>query len=466
VPIRLRLAIIFAAAAAVAAALGGWIFVGTLSNSLHSSLMAELQTRAGTVSQQLQNASPVGGRISLGGPDLADSQPITQVVSNGGKVLATSGPTSGLLSPTQLQLARHGSITYESRLPGTDASSLILAEPASDGKPFIVVVGASLATVNSAVQRVETEILVGGIVGVLAAGVAAWFLARAALTPVERMRRQATAISALDQQATLEVPHTRDEVAALATTFNDLLRRLQDALRRQRSFVAVAGHELRTPLAILTSELELAGRPGRSRAELALAIEEATGETDRLVQLAEDLLVLAQSDESASFVQLGDTDLVPVIGLVMAASESRLRARDVSLHLSAPAVLVATADATRIRQAIENVVDNAIRFSPAGSTVTITLRRDGDAAVVEVVDQGPGLPPDFLPRAFERFSRPDGNRDRNHGGSGLGLAIVQTIVHAHGGHVEIGNAPEGGAQVTLCVPAPERGPTAAHDGLS
>ena len=462
-PIRLRLAIVFAAATAFAAALGGWIFVGVLSSSLHNSLVAELQTRAGTVSQQLQNAPPSGGQLSPSGPELADSQPITQVVGTGGRVLATSGLSSSLLSPTQLGQARHGTITYERLLPGADTSSLILAEPASDGKPFIVVVGASLANVNSAVRRVEAEILVGGIVGVVAAGVAAWFLARAALVPVERMRRQATAISVQDQEATLEVPHTGDEVAALATTFNDLLQRLQGALARQRTFVAVAGHELRTPLAILKSELELAGRPGRSEAELATAITEAAGETDRLVHLAEELLTLAEGDESTSFVNVAPIDLVPIVGFVLTASEAQSKAAGVTVCLSAPTALMATADPTRIRQAIENVVDNALRFSPTGSVVTITVRQNGDSAVVEVLDQGPGIAPDFIPRAFERFSRPDNNRDRGHGGAGLGLAIVQTIVQAHRGHVAIGNAPSGGTRVTLHIPAPDRGTTGEPD---
>jgi signal transduction histidine kinase len=454
-PVRLRLAIVLAVATAVAAALGGWVFVSALSGGLRGSLVAELQTRAGTVSQQLQDAPPGAGFSSPVGPDLADSQPITQVLDRNGAVAASSGLGSNgsLLSNALLAQARRAPVTFEHHLRGAGAASLFLAEPASDGKPYLVVVGASLATIDGAVARVEAEILLGGIIAVLVAGVAAWLLAGAALAPVERMRREAAAISAHDQRASLDVPQTHDELAALAETLNDLLRRLQDALAHQRQFVASAGHELRTPLAILKSELELAGRPGRTRHELASAIDEAAIETDRLVHLAEDLLRLAESEESVDFIRCADADLVALAGAVIAASESRWRAGGVTVRLAAPPALHASADAARIRQAVENVLDNALRFAPEGSLVTIAIRSDGDGAVIEILDEGPGIHPEFVSQAFERFTRPDNGRDRDHGGAGLGLSIVRSIIEAHGGHVEIGNRPGGGTYVSMRVPA-------------
>ena len=453
-PIRLRLAIVFGVASALAVALGGWVFVSALSGGLRGSMIAELQTRAGTVSQQLQDTPAAAGPTAPISPDLADSQPITQVVDMKGAVRASTGIGAGgpLLNVSELTRARRSQITFERQLPGAAAPSLVLAQPASDAKPYIVVVGASLGTINGAVGRVENEVLLGGIVAVLVAGAAAWLLAGAALRPVERMRREAATISAHDQRATLEVPQTHDELAALATTLNHLLLRLQGALAHQRQFVASAGHELWTPLAILKGELELAGRPGRSRHELTSAIDEAAAETDRLVRLAEDLLVLAESDESVHFVRPDDTDLVVIAGTVVAAAEARARAAGVAVQLSAPPSLHAQADATRVRQAVENVLDNALRLAPGGSLIVISLRSEGPTAVIEVLDEGPGIGPEFASQAFDRFTRPDDGRDRDHGGAGLGLSIVRSIVRAHGGDVEIGNREGGGAWVTMRIP--------------
>ena len=130
----------------------------------------------------------------------------------------------------------------------------------------------------------------------------------------------------------------------------------------------------------------------------------------------------------------------------------------VTVRVDAPPSLRLRADADRIRQAVENLLDNALRFAPAGSLVTISIRSDGDGALVEVLDEGPGIRPEFVPRAFERFSRPDGGRDRSHGGAGLGLSIVRSIVVAHGGDVEIGNRRGGGTRVAMRIPGSAEGP--------
>jgi hypothetical protein len=454
VSIRYRLAIVMMLATAVAVSLGGWIFVTTLSDRLHTSLRSELQARADAVSQQLQESPPVTTTAPGSGPDLSDSQSQTAVIDWNGDTVSSTGidPSSRLLDATQLAQARRGTTITERRLPGAQASSLILAEPASDDKPYVVVVGASLATVDSAVSQVERVIVVGGSIGVLIAGFAAWLLAGAALAPVERMRRQAAEISGLDQRAGLEVPGTHDEIAALAKTLNDLLERLHATLRVQRSFVAAAGHELRTPLAILRAELELAGHPGRSRDELVAAIDGAGEETDRLIHLAEDLLLLARSDDASDFVRPLEVDLVPIVGGILAAQQVRADAAGVRLELEGSLKLPALADAPRFRQAIDNIIDNALRFAPRDSTVTVRVYPQDSVAVVEISDRGPGFDPEFLPRAFERFSRPDDGRDRDDGGAGLGLSIVHSIVQGHSGTVSIANRPGGGSRVRIRIP--------------
>jgi len=246
------------------------------------------------------------------------------------------------------------------------------------------------------------------------------------------------------------VPSTGDEVAALATTMNHLLDRLQKALERDRRFMADAGHELRTPLAILRAELELGMRPGRDQAALHSAIVEASRETERLIRLAEDLLLLARADNHQPILQLRPTKLSQL--LATAAHRGRARDRVPLVEIECPDDLELTVDPDRLLQAVNNLLDNAILHTPPGTPVRLSAADDHTGHVtIEVEDAGPGLPPEFLPHALERFRRAEHSRSRDTGGTGLGLSIVEAIAHAHGGTVDITNATIG-ARATLRLP--------------
>jgi len=310
----------------------------------------------------------------------------------------------------------------------------------------------SLESDDSTATALIIRLVIGGSIFVIAAGVGSYLLARAALAPVDRMRRQAAALSERDRAARLPVPSTRDEIAALAGTMNDLLGRLHNALARQRAFVADASHELRTPFAIMSAELELAGKPGRSRAELAEAVSGAAEEAARLARITDDLLLLARSDEDQLTVRPESTDMGQLLGRSAAQAAGRAAAAGVTLRLSCPPGLRAMVDPDRIRQAIDNLIDNALRFAPAGSQIDVCAVPDDVGLIITVADAGPGFPPDFLPHAFERFKRPSGGRGRAEGGAGLGLAIVEAIVRAHGGTASAANRPAGGAVLTLELP--------------
>jgi signal transduction histidine kinase len=312
--------------------------------------------------------------------------------------------------------------------------------------------GESQDAYEATVSQVARELTVGGIVFVAVAALGAYWLARAALSPVERLRRQVAAVSGCDEGPALEVPGTRDEIAALAGTMNELLGRLQGALARQRAFVADASHELRTPLAVLRGELELAARPGRSRDDLAAAVGSAAAEAERLSRLTGDLLLLARSDEERLSLRLETTDMRQLLARSSEIAASRLAAAGVSCHVEAPEGMLAAVDADRIRQAVDNLLDNALRFAPRGSVIVLAARADGPDLGIEVRDDGPGFPPGFLPHAFERFRRPDTSRSRGDGGAGLGLAIVRAIAIAHGGTASAANRPGGGAEIRLRLP--------------
>ena len=312
--------------------------------------------------------------------------------------------------------------------------------------------GESQDVYEATLSQIARELAIGGVVFVAIAALGAYWLARAALSPVERLRRQVAAVSGRDDESAVEVPGTRDEIAALAGTMNELLGRLQGALARQRAFVADASHELRTPLAVLRGELELAARPGRGRDELAAAVRSAAAEAERLSRLTDDLLLLARNDEDRLSLRLETTDIGKLLARSAGIAASRLAAAGVSCRIEAQDGMLAAVDGDRIRQAVDNLLDNALRFAPRGSAIVLSATADGYDLGIQVRDDGPGFPPGFLPHAFERFRRPDTSRSRDDGGAGLGLAIVRAIAAAHGGTATAANRPGSGAMVSLRFP--------------
>lgn len=470
-PIRLRLALVFAALAALAFSIGAYLFATGLSSKLSGLLDSELTVQLGQVGRNISS--------STGAPELPEASPpsagpapgeyLYQVLDRAGHVQGSS-PDAGtrpLLDPSQLRQARKGQVFFTTQVE--DEHTRLTAAPDPGHPGWVAVAGASLENIDRTMSDVILALVVGGLVAVAVAGFGAYWLARMALRPVERMRHEVAALSERDQEATIDVPATRDEIAALATTLNEILLRLQRALARQRAFVADAGHELRTPFAVLQAELELASKPGRSHDELTEAIHSATAESARLARLANDLLLLARSDEDQLALQRADADIAALFDRSVERVGSRSEEIGVRCRVDVVPGLRVHVDPDRMRQVIDNLVDNALHFAPRGTEIVLSARPAGVDLVVEVADSGPGFPDDFLPHAFERFRRPDLDRARSAGGTGLGLAIVQAVVVAHDGRAVARNRPEGGAVVTLEMPgavidgsadqAATRGPT-------
>jgi signal transduction histidine kinase len=231
-----------------------------------------------------------------------------------------------------------------------------------------------------------------------------------------------------------------------------MLDRLEAALERERAFVADAGHELRTPVALLRTELELALRHADSPAELREAVRRSSEEVDRLGQLAEDLLLIARSDRGRLPLRVEPIDTTELLGSV--ATRFGWRAHEAGRSVEAVPVpsLALEGDRIRLEQALGNLVDNALRYG--SGAVLLTAGQTNGAVELHVQDEGGGFPPEFIARAFERFARADHARSR--GGSGLGLAIVQAIAEAHGGSAHAANRQGGGADVWLAMPPPTR----------
>jgi two-component system, OmpR family, sensor kinase len=385
----------------------------------------------------------------------ADS--FAEVLDPSGRVIDSSAVIGdvNLLGDDQLRDAlRAPTFVTREELPSLDGGARLLAAPVDTpaGKR-VVVVGTSTAARDESLLDLEQLLLIALPAALILASAAGYWVAAAALRPVEAMRARAEEISTAAPDDRLPVPATRDEVARLGETLNEMLARIGDSMERERAFVADASHELRTPLAILRAELDLALAQGRSPEELRAALASAAEETDRLTQLSEDLLTIAQTERGELPLRLEPFVLGDAFETVERRFARRAEEAGRRIEIGEGGELEPRADRLRLDQAIGTLVDNALRYG--AGTITLAARRAEGTIKIHVTDEGEGFPPDFLPRAFERFSRAPGVHD---GGSGLGLAIVATVAEAHGGAAGAANRPERGADVWLAVPAePARG---------
>ena len=440
--------------ALVCAVLVGAMVVG-LGAIVYLRLEADLRAAADdglvTRAEELVNEPVTGDTIEIGPSDVGDI--FAQVVAADGRVIATTPGLEGdAFPPADLALVSGDTIRETVvQAGGEPLVSRVLATRQQDGT--LLVLGVAFDDQREALDRLLGLLVV---VAPLAAGLAAlvgWVVAATALRPVERMRLESEAISGSEPSRRLEVPATRDELAELGASLNRMLDRLEAALQRERRFVDDASHELRTPLANLKVELELALRRSRTPDELQAALRSAAVETDRLTSLAEDLLVLARAADGRLPVRREETELGPLVEDVAKRFAGRAEARGIALATTVGPGGTARVDDARVRQALGNLIENAIVHTPPGGRITVGLTRADGSVSMAVADTGEGFPADFLEHAFEPFSRADAARSPDDGGTGLGLAIVRVVAEGHGGSVEARNNPGGGATVELTLPA-------------
>jgi two-component system OmpR family sensor kinase len=447
-PLRLRLTL--GSALVMAAVLAGiaFLLVHHLASSLDTTLNQGLRARAGDVAALVRQSDT--GLRDAGASPVFTGGSVAQVLSARGLVVdATRGArTRPLLDASQQAHALRGPL-FVGRVRRLGGDMRLLAAPLrAQDQRLVVVVGEPLANRDAALASLRDELIWVGPLTLLLTSLVAYLLATAAVRPVERMRRQAGSISERRLSERLPLPQARDELFRLGETLNAMLARIESGVANERRFVADASHELRTPLSLLRAEVELALEERRDTAELEAALRSIGEEADRLSQLTEDLLLLARLDEGRLPLRSEEVDVDALFAGVAARFERRARQDGRAIDSGAGGLRI-RGDRLRVEQALGNLVENALRHG--AGTIRLHATRAGDAVALHVADEGAGIPPDFLPRAFARFSRADDSRTR--AGTGLGLAIVAEIAAAHGGAVEAGNRPEGGAELTLTVPS-------------
>lgn len=437
-PIRIRLTAAFTVMMAIVLAGAGMATVRHTRSFLDSSITESLIYR-------LDDLRPIATAVE---PKLSGSSQDTaeQVIDESGHLVAATPELAGtpVLSTAELAAARRGTLVVDHATADAMGGPVRIAATVVTGGRVVVAV-VSLADRDAAVADLTRELAIGFPLVLLAAAVGAYLLAAAALRPVERMRTRAAGITHTNPEARLPIPPARDEISRLGTTFNELLARLHEALDRERQFVADAGHELRTPLSLLTTELELALRRPRTNAELSTALRSALDEVERLSGLARAMLAATADKPRDPDTPVATIQLRPVLETVVTRYQA---AGGGDVTLECPAELGARVDRDDLDRMITNLLDNAAQHGAPPIDVKVCATNT-DSITITVRDHGPGIDPAFLPHAFDRFTRADTARTR--GGSGLGLAIVTTLAARNNGSVAAANHPGGGTILTITL---------------
>ena len=296
------------------------------------------------------------------------------------------------------------------------------------------------------------------VVGGLGAAWGANHLARRLTRPLERIAEGARAVGETSLSARIPEVSPDEELRQVTAILNEMLGRLEAAFQTERRFLADASHELRSPLSNVRGTIEVALRRPRSEHEYRETLAASLAEIERLSRLVNSLLTLSRADAGQLPFTFAPCQLAAIAEDAVKAHASRAAERDVRLDLAAPEPLDVLADADRLREVIDNLIDNALRYSPPGSAVVVSVRREGDRARLSVQDSGPGLSPDEQTHVFDRFYRADRSRARHSGGTGLGLSIAKAIVGAHRGTLSVLSAPGRGCTFLVDLPVADNSP--------
>jgi signal transduction histidine kinase len=433
--VRLRVTLAASVFVLLVTAVGSVVIIAVISHSISNSLIDSARLDAAAIDAQLKQGVSPSEAATTGRNDV-----VVQLLGPDGSVVASDRPER-----LKVPLRTTPGVTESAVVPGLKDSFTVVARRGTGSERVaLIIVG------RSTEQRNETRAETAGVLAVavplvvLVLGLILWVSIGRALRPVEVMREEADTITAAQLRRRLAVPPGDDEIPRLALTLNEMLDRIDEGQRLQRQFVSDASHELRSPLTVIRQAAEVA-RAYPQRVEPGALADDVLAESERLEALVAALLLLARLEGDAGTSEVVDLDDVVLREVARARTTC---AKDIDEHEVGAGRTRGTS--VLLAQAVRNLLDNACRH--AAHRVTVRLGEQGDQVVLEVADDGPGIPPVDRARVFERFVRLDDARARDEGGSGLGLAIVRKIVDSSGGSVEVGDAPGGGARFVVRLP--------------
>jgi heavy metal sensor kinase len=456
---RFRLTVWYVALFSLLFVLFGIFLYGLLSKDLRTRLDQSLTSEASTASALFEDELveekgdvPMAATEAVAGLRLHGSR---VGIMAGSRLLASSGPvspqesgavvaqTAGSAAPDLLlalpRLGQNGARAATHRLTALGRSFLIFSIAPLDS------IAADLAVVRRVIL-LALPLLVG------LAGIGGYLLATRSLAPLNWMAEQARQITGSNLNRRLEIGHAAEELTLLAASFNELLARLDQSFEAMRRFVADASHELRTPIAVIRGEADVALSHDRGAAEYRESLAIVLDESRRLSRLVDDLLNLARADAGRVKLEAHEFYFNELLADCCRSMQTLASASNVTLEYRSAGDVQFRGDEALLRRLAINLLDNAIRYTPPGGQVAVVLEADAAGACLRISDTGIGIPPEAAPHVFERFYRADKARSRQDGGFGLGLAIVKWIAEAHDGAVELTRNSGPGTTFTVTLP--------------
>jgi heavy metal sensor kinase len=426
-------------------ALGAMTFL-FLRHYLEANLLDIQARRARQIADTLLASLPRTGEAVVPGqvedlysPETNDR--LIRITREDGHVVYASGrPQDNSFDPEAVPpppLNRGGEFSRKESLRRGALLVAALSYTARGGSRYVVEVGVSNARTEATLGSVMMMLAIGLPVTVCVAVAGGFMLVRRALRPVEQIARKAEDITQHNLSERLPVVQTGDELERLSIALNHMITRLEDSVQSSKRFVADASHELRTPLTVLRGELEALAQDDELKAQTRETLGSMLEEVDRLIEIVEGLLALSRLDAGESRTEWVAFDLAELASST--ADQMSLLAEDKNIAVvceSSPGVTI-EGDRGRMKQVVVNLLDNAIKYTPNGGRVLLKIAREDEQAILEVADDGIGIPLEALPHVFKRFFRVDGSRSREQGGAGLGLSIVESICAAHGAQLEV-----------------------------
>jgi two-component system OmpR family sensor kinase len=438
----------------------GILAYGLLTYSLSRDIDASLHGVAQAIAEQAQKS----GRTPVP-PDLDElfrrffgfspANPYFEMLTPWGRPRSAPPPSPPLpINPKALESAMHGVPTFATLKGPSPYPVRVLIMPVLTAGQVtnVVQVGISLENMYSTLRRFVLIMAMVFPLGLLLAGGGGWLLARRALSPVDHMTRAAQRISGEHLTERLLETGTGDELDRLAKTLNEMLTRLDESFRQVRQFSADASHELQTPLTILKGEIEVALRSERTPEDYQQVLTSSLEEIERISRLVEGLLLLARADSGVLRMAHQPVALHELVAEVAAQMQKMANKQGVTLHLEDLAPVTISGDREQLQRLLLNLIDNAIKYTPAGGSVSLSLHVEDGQAQISVTDTGIGLSEAEQAQIFTRFYRAAAARSQGGGGAGLGLCLAQSIAEAHGGKIQVRSNPGQGSTFTVALP--------------